>query len=68
MHVAHFFLVAMDSQEPLPLMMYSFFEEEFDQPFYVHDMDMAALELYEIIPRHNRRRGDVISLARHALR
>ncbi|KAF2729151.1 hypothetical protein EJ04DRAFT_580838 [Polyplosphaeria fusca] len=28
-HVAHFFLLALVSQEPIPLMMYSFFEDEF---------------------------------------
>ncbi|PSN71817.1 hypothetical protein BS50DRAFT_569427 [Corynespora cassiicola Philippines] len=49
-HVALFFLAAMDAPEPLPLAMFSFFEEEFDKTNYVHQMNMSALELYDIIP------------------
>jgi hypothetical protein len=51
-HVAHFFIAALDTPEPLPLMMYSFFEDEFDNPTYAQELGMTALELYEIIPRH----------------
>lgn len=51
-HVAHFFLASMDSPEPLPLLMFSFFEEEFDRPDYVHDLDITVLKSKELKNRH----------------
>ncbi|KAF2476737.1 uncharacterized protein BDR25DRAFT_339639 [Lindgomyces ingoldianus] len=50
-HVAHFFLAALDS-DPLPLMMYAYFEEEFDDPNYVFELNNTQMETYDIIPRH----------------
>ncbi|ORY17867.1 hypothetical protein BCR34DRAFT_596734 [Clohesyomyces aquaticus] len=50
--VAHFFLAALDSAEPLPLMTYAYFDEEFDDPNYVFELDNKALETYDLIPRH----------------
>lgn len=50
--VAHFFLAALDSSEPLLLMAYSYFDEEFDDANYVFELDNNPPELYDIILRH----------------
>ncbi|KAF2789109.1 hypothetical protein K505DRAFT_313725 [Melanomma pulvis-pyrius CBS 109.77] len=50
-HVAHFFLAALESSESLPLMAYSYFEDEYDNSDYVLELDTAALHKSEMLSR-----------------
>jgi hypothetical protein len=50
--VAHFFLAALESPEPLRLIMYAYFDQEHDNPSYIYELDSKPMDTYESLTLH----------------